>query len=144
MGKESSDNIFGLAGGAGKAKPNPAPKAPPIPQSTTSIDFEALKTAYEAVKEMRDELDRNIETVYMRTGLTKETITRMLDNPTTYKAPDVDADDLQIRRQSLKKEVEKMVGEEAFEEMESKARSKELDKRKRKTMGARRNWLNMR
>lgn len=157
MSSEKQDNIFSLAGKQ-KAKPKSAPAAPPqtppvaatpsaAPQPSAvgaALDYDTLKQTFRKVQEMRDELDRSVENVYAQTGWTKDQITRMLDNPSYYQAPGVNAEDLLLRRRTLKKELEKIAGAETIQAQEDAEKAKEIDKRKRKLMGSRRNWLNMR
>ncbi len=157
MAEEKQDNIFSLAGKQ-KDKPKNKPSAPPakpvavpsaaLPQAPSSVgaslDYDALKQTFRKVQEMRDELDRGVEKVYAQTGWTKDQVTRMLDNPSYYQATNVNEEDLLLRRKTLKQELIKLIGSDTIEAQEETDKAKDVEKRKRKLMGSRRNWLNMR
>lgn len=151
MGKES-DNIFGLAGSQrpkreGKPQPVPVirPQAPrsdvPLPAQTR--DF-VLKEALARVQQMHDDLEQKVQMVYTRMGLTKATIKQMLDNPKNYERVQLTYENAQTQRRILREEIIKIAGVGVLEALEGKAQQKELERHKKKSLGTRKNWLNMR
>ncbi|MDP1836049.1 MAG: hypothetical protein Q8K75_09020 [Chlamydiales bacterium] len=147
----SGDSIFSIAGNqGGKGKPKPKPELTPAPvprpifeKSAEPMDDEALDNAFRKVREMQDDLERNLDNVYAKTGWNKSVITSMLDNPGFYKDLDTNYESAQHQRQAMKGEIDNMVGAGAVNALESREKKKEQDRTKRKTLGSRRNWLNM-
>ncbi len=159
MGKEAN-NIFGLAGSQrpkrevkAQSAPPPAP-SPEIPESERlppvkkplpqRVRDPEIAEALAKIKFMHDDLESKVQMVYSRMGLTKSTIKQMLDNPKNYERVQMSFQSAQVQRQILRQEIIKMVGKGVLEAIEGKVQQKELDRHKKKSLGSRKNWLNMR
>ncbi len=139
------DNIFDVAG-AQRPKKRPAPTEetavlPAVPDSYPSGDEELFKR-FDSVRGLRDDLERSLDEVYGNTGLNKDAVERFLDNPSNFK--DLDFDGTQRQRDIMQREVEKMAGKDAVDKRAEKLKKKAMKKRRSKSRGLRRNWIDMR
>lgn len=121
-------NIFEEAG-AGKGPK----KAAPLPKTSNEDLQAALKRAHQA----HDELQKNLEKLYQKSGLSPKQIEQFLDNP----------DNLTEKLQKLLKEkrdlLKKMSSGPGWEKLEKAKEEPEDKKRKTKTLGKRQRWISM-
>lgn len=146
MSEGKGDSIFSLAG---KKAAKPVPKVQAAPSTSPSVPEEPLSdevvtASFQRAQKMQDELQREIDTAYAGMGHTSETATRVLDNPVNFSSTEFSYEWAQEQRRQLRNQVKKLVGAEIIESREARQASKEQEQHKRKTIGARKNWLNMR
>lgn len=103
-----------------------------------------IEDALKKVQQMHDDLENKVQMVYSRLGVNKETSKRTLDNPKNYEHAPVTYEDAQQQRRLLRNQVIQMVGEAPVRAKEEREQQKDLDRHKKKSLGSRKNWLNMR
>ena len=158
----NEDNIFSMAG---KQSPKPKPKptsVPPkreqkpripgrhprwvegkLPPPSDPKEEAELRNRFKQVMDLRDKLEKQLEQVYSKGGLTKDSVTRYLDNPSNYSGSEYE--ETRKRRKIMQQELWSQVGEDVKEQVEAKEEAKKSKKNKRKGLSARRrNWINMR
>lgn len=125
MGKR---NIFEEAA-AGKGPK----KAPPLPKTNNEDLQAALKRAHQA----HDELQKNLEKLYQKSGLSPKQIEQFLDNPDNV------GEKLQKFLKEKRDVLKKMSTGPGWEKAEKASEETADKKRKTKTLGKRQRWISM-
>ena len=91
--------------------------------------------------EQRDELHRRVAELFDKTGWESDKITDFLDNPSNFAGSIYQT--IKTRRDSLKQELSVLTTSTTRQVLREQTKTEEVRKRKGKSIGQRRNWLNM-
>lgn len=129
-----------------KAEEPPMAESPPEPTPKGSkISDEELKKQLSLAKEKHKEIEQQLETFLMKSGLSKEMIKTFLDNPNNFTTAGWKI--LQSKRDNLTQKIWDHIGGEKSDEatlIKAKQKLKGASVQKGKTLGARKKWLPMR
>jgi hypothetical protein len=145
-----SDNIHGLfdlsARGASKKKPQKA-SLPMPPASVKNVPLqnvpqnEDIRAQLEKMKELQSKFTLQIEELCKKTGKDPQTIAKFCQNPSNFSKKQWD--ELQHKKTELEMKLTGLSQENLETQKKSKAVTAATKERRGKTLGSRKNWLDM-
>lgn len=126
-----SGNLFDLSGkGRGKTKPSPKP-------ATKDDVFERIET----MQKRHHELVKQLEETYQKSGVDPKELSKYCQNPDNF--TDKQWEQYKERKEQIETSITGLSPEKLRKSKESKAATRVTKERRGKTLGARKNWLNM-
>jgi hypothetical protein len=110
-------------------------------KSKDSKDDKNLEKRLKAVLGLRDKIDEALNKVYRKGDLTQKQVSDYLDNPDNFKKGQWDY--IQKRRKKVFSFIWDALGSETKKKYDKKELAKKAKKRKRKSIGHRRKWIQM-
>jgi vacuolar-type H+-ATPase subunit D/Vma8 len=107
----------------------------------SKISDQDLKAQLEMAKNHHKLIEQQLEAFLMKSGLSKEMIKTLLDNPNNF--TDAGWKILKAKRDHLTKKVWDQISGEEAATIKAKQKSKAASAQKGKTLGARKKWLPM-
>lgn len=142
--KESPHDIF-RAAAQHKAPVKPkTPESKPAAPAEAPVSNKDVLAMIEKMRKMHDQLEKELDEAYQKTGLSPKEVTTFLDNPSNFAGDEFTA--VQQQRKSLLSRIMQVVDPKGIESTKKKAK-KEAEagkQQKGKTLGARKNWIPMR
>lgn len=128
--------------------PSSPKKEPDPPLSSNSTKKISLSTGNPELDERlkifeksHDDLKKQIDDIFLQSGMTQKTITDYLNNPNNFSSTQWAL--IQQQREQLQEKIWKMVGKKYKQIFTAKQQAKSSKERKGKTLGARKNWMPM-
>ncbi len=130
-----ANNLFDLSGGREK-KPEKNRQETARPQTSSDVMAD-LKT----MQEMHTKIEKQLEEAYQKAGVDPKELTKYCENPDNFTPGQL------LRFKQGKEQVEMQITglskEHLSKSKEEKAKSQVSKERRGKTLGSRKNWLNM-
>jgi hypothetical protein len=148
MKREKDKNIFETAGKLGKEQPPereaPPPKQAPLPDASRYRDPE-VDEMMKKIKEMKEDLQSQIESISKKSGLSYDKIRKMIENPKNFSPAAWER--MQKNQQILGDKIWGALGKRQAQhsspsqEEQPQQRENKAGSRKAKTLGARKKWI---
>lgn len=139
-----SGNIFDLSSKGKTPKKKAAPAAPAAPDITVknTASIEDIREQIEKMKEVQASFSNQIDDLFKKSGQDRQTLSKFCENPTNF------TKDQWSTMQQKKEELETTLSGLSKENLEAQKKKKAVmaasKERRGKTLGSRKNWLDMR
>jgi hypothetical protein len=137
-------SIFDLSSSGGKKKAQKVVSSPkpvsPIPSQSISDD--KLRESLGRMKELSAQLSESLESVLQKSGHTLKEVTDFCQNPSNFSKEDWEK--MQRRKEEMEVQITGKSKESLAKEKVKKQDSAASKQRRGKTLGARKNWIDMR
>ncbi len=131
-----TNNLFDLSSGGKENKPAKTRQEPVRPNNANEV-FEQLKT----MQEMHLKIEKQLEEAYQKSGVDPKELSKYCENPDNFTPGQW------LRYKQTKEQVEMQITglskESLSKTKELNAKSQIAKERRGKTLGSRKNWLNM-
>lgn len=128
------------------SSPQKEENASPVPFSSASTPLSTgdpeIDQRLKFVEKSSDNLKKQLDEIFLKTGMTPQMITDYLNNPNNFSP--YEWPKIQKKREQLQEKIWQMLGYKSKENASAKKLIKSSKDRKGKTLGARKNWMPMR
>lgn len=145
MKKKKNSDVFSEASkksGKKKKKKTPSSSLSPQPEiKTTGIRTKDLEEILKKIHKMDDDLENKMTRVCELSGMTRQEVQRFIENPDNFSQEQWK--NAQKNKNALEEKIYSVVGVELKKLKVKKKKKKSAKKRRGKTLGARKGWLQM-
>lgn len=150
MEKEDSGSIFDEASAMARKKrllkkkkkrPPPSAAAKPSATATEPLLDEETASMFERMREMRNDLEGKMLDLYSVAGVSRSVVEEFFSNPRNLSSEKKEQIEKDLSK--LETELSNVLGKRAKRVSQKFQESKQSDKRKKKSIGHRRKWLQM-
>jgi len=143
MDKDHPSNIFDAAANSGKERKNKPASPRPLPaEKAKSFDDKNVEGMLVNMDKMRREIQRKIEEIYEKSGVSQKELEDYLSNPNNFNQAEWTR--VQANRDRFLEKIWQAVGKDKKKKIVLKEKKKQTKKRKGKMLGHRKGWLPMR